>query len=74
METVERLYLCENCFHASDQPGVCPDCGQALIECCPGEPDDPSRRPLMDQEGRLLTHAPLWWMKRYKRPAGTSLK
>jgi hypothetical protein len=28
----------------------------------------------MDQEGRLLTHAPLWWVERYKRLAGTSLK
>jgi hypothetical protein len=67
--SVEILYLCETCFYASDQPGVCPDCGHELVECRPGTPDDPCRRPLMDQEGRLLTRAPLWWVERYKRLA-----
>lgn len=56
------LYLCPNHLIPSDQPGICPRCDREMVGCRPGDPDDPCRRPMMDQHGRILTRAPLWWL------------
>ena len=72
---IERLYLCPNCFNALEAPQMsepCPLCGHSLVECKPGAPDDPCRKPLMDADGDLLTRAPEWWVDEYKRLAAQS--
>ena len=58
------LYVCPNCFSADEAPCDCPDCGHTRVECDPGDPDNPCRKPPMDAEGRLLSRAPLWWLAR----------
>ena len=56
------LYLCPNCFSADTEPGDCPACQRPRVECDPGDPDNPCRKPPMDAEGHLLARAPLWWL------------
>jgi hypothetical protein len=63
-DEVKMLYVCPGCFLADESPGQCPICGRTRVECNPGDPDNPCRRPPMDAEGRLLSRAPLWWLVR----------
>jgi len=58
-----QVYLCPCCLLAGDVPGACPQCGGGRLFCRPGPPDDPSRRPLIDAQGRVRTRAPLWWLR-----------
>ncbi len=57
------FYLCPRCLESALQAGTCPRCGVQRVRCRPGEPDDPCRRPLMDAQGKILTRAPLWWLR-----------
>jgi hypothetical protein len=59
---VVRIYMCPRDLIAGDSPGPCQVCGTERIECCPGEENDPCRRPLIDAEGRIQTRAPRWWL------------
>jgi hypothetical protein len=58
-----EVYLCPIHLVPTGNPGVCSECGQKLLGCRPGDPDDPCRRPIIDQRGRVLTRAPLWWLR-----------
>lgn len=58
-----QVYLCPRCLEVYDSPGVCKRDGTALFTCRPGDPNDPCRRPLMDADGRLITRAPVWWLR-----------
>ena len=58
-----EVYLCPVHLTPTDQPGTCEQCGRELVGCRPGDPDDPCRRPIMDHSGRILTRAPLWWLR-----------
>jgi len=58
-----QVYLCPRCLLAGDVPGACPRCGGERLSCRLGNPDDPSRRPLIDAQGRVRTRAPLWWLR-----------
>lgn len=60
---VIEVYLCPRCLWVDESPGPCPDCGHERAVCRPGDPDDPCRRPLMDESGRVKTRAPLWWLR-----------
>jgi hypothetical protein len=57
------IYLCEICFRVTDKPEECLE-GHRMIRCDVGEPGSERSRPLYDEEGRLKTHAPLWWLER----------
>lgn len=59
------IYICENCFKASDAEGEC--CGHAMIRCETGEPGSERSRPLYAEDGRLRSHAPRWWLERHQR-------
>ena len=56
------LYICERCFSASERPGPCPRCERPRREFALGTADDPSRRPPIDEDGRVRCRAPLWWV------------
>ncbi len=59
-----HIYMCPRHLVAQAEPGKCPlDCTLDLIECCPGDPDDPCRRPVVDEDGTVRTRAPLWWLE-----------
>ena len=62
-QDVERIYLCPDCLTPGEASGQCSECGATLVECRPGESDDPCRRPLMNKEGEVLTRAPIWWLQ-----------
>jgi hypothetical protein len=62
-ESKEQIYLCPKCLKAQDMPGVCPRDGTELLTCQPGHPDDPCRRPLIDAKGRVVSRAPIWWLR-----------
>lgn len=64
MEKREPVYLCPNCYTAGDAPGPCSSCGHQVVECRPGDADDPCRRPLEDGQGRIRTRAPRWWLEK----------
>jgi hypothetical protein len=57
----ETFFLCPTCFAASEQRDECH--GHGMVRCEPGKPDDRRRRPLMDGEGRLTSHAPRWFLE-----------
>jgi hypothetical protein len=58
------LYLCPNCFTPDTVAGACQMCGHDKIECQPGAPGDPCRKPLLGESGQVLSRAPLWWLER----------
>jgi len=60
---MEQVYLCPRCFEAQNTPGNCPNDGMELLSCQPGDPDDPCRRPLMDNKGNIVSRAPVWWLQ-----------
>lgn len=57
------LYICARCFRAAEKPGTCKRCGSQLYEFHPGDEDDPCRCPVVDSNGEIVTHAPLWWLR-----------
>jgi hypothetical protein len=59
----DRILLCPGCLTPAEAPGACEHCGTTVIECRPGEADDPCRRPLMNRNGKVLTRAPIWWLQ-----------
>ena len=61
-DEVVEFYLCPSCLTPGDSRGSCPECGTERLRCCPGERDDPCRRPLIDS-GMVRTRAPLWWLQ-----------
>ncbi len=61
-DELTMLYVCPNCFSTDTTPGQCPECDRARLECDPGDPNNPCRKPPMDAEGHLLARAPLWWL------------
>jgi len=58
------MYVCPNCFLADIRPGKCPGCGHERVECDPGDPNNPCRRPPMDAQGNIQSRAPQWWLAR----------
>lgn len=62
-QEVERIYLCPGCLSPAESSGPCENCGTSVIECRPGDADDPCRRPLMNSQGAVLTRAPVWWLQ-----------
>jgi hypothetical protein len=70
MPEPERIvYVCEICFAMSDT--TLAHHGRPMVRCEIGQPGDDSTKPVMDEAGRLLTHAPKWWVYRHQR-AGSS--
>lgn len=63
-QAADKVYVCSRHLIIQAEPGDCPKCGRTLIECTPGSEDDPNRKPLIDQEGRVLTRAPIWWLRK----------
>ena len=59
-----RVYLCPRHLIPQEKPGQCSFCDLELIECRPGDPDDPCRRPVVDEQGRVRSRAPLWWLEK----------
>jgi hypothetical protein len=61
-DDVVEFYLCPRCLTPGDSPGSCSVCGTERLRCCPGENNDPCRRPLIES-GMVRTRAPLWWLQ-----------
>jgi len=63
------VYMCEVCLTASDTQMM--HHGRLMIECDAGCPGDDRTQPLFDAAGRLLTHAPKWWVFRHRHTSDT---
>jgi hypothetical protein len=65
------LYICPECFEAfGSVPANHPHNLARVIICDPGEPGDERRKPVLDLDGDLRTHAPRWFLE----ATGLSLK
>jgi hypothetical protein len=62
------VFLCPRCLDSQPAAGLCPRCGLERIGCRPGDPDDPCRKPLVDDAGQVRTRAPLWWLRQTVGP------
>jgi hypothetical protein len=58
------VFICERCLLAAGSAGEC--CDQPRTRYDAGEPGSEMSQPLYDEEGRLLTHAPRWWLERHQ--------
>ena len=56
------FYMCPKCMEPALSPTPCPKCGGERVTCCPGELNDPCRKPLMAPTGEIRSRAPLWWL------------
>lgn len=57
------LYMCEICFLISETPGVHHE--RLMIKCDAGCPGDDCTKPIADEGGHIVTHAPKWWVYRH---------
>jgi hypothetical protein len=60
-EEHQVFYMCAVCFRASVKAEVCHN--QPMLYCDAGCWGDECRKPLTAAGGRLLAHAPRWWLK-----------
>jgi len=63
VDVITVVYVCGRCFSADSAPGPCPRCALPRVRCEPGGLADPSRQPPSDAHGRLLSRAPVWWLR-----------
>lgn len=63
METHEQriLYKCVTCLRCSETQETCHE--RLMVRCELGEPGDESTQPVQSSDGRILTHAPSWWVQ-----------
>lgn len=61
MKSATAFYLCRMCFKVSETEVVCHDHPMVLVD--PGEEGDERRKPLLDEEGRLKSQAPRWFLE-----------
>lgn len=54
------LYKCPICLRCSDTQDFCHR--HQMVRCEMGEPGDESTQPVQASDGRVLTHAPRWWV------------
>jgi len=55
------IYVCTQCLRISPNEATCHN--EAMIECDCGLPGDERSRPVMTAQGKLVTHAPRWWVE-----------
>ncbi len=60
MTTNLTVYICRTCHRVDQRPMTCHP-GQS-IKCDTGAFGDERSRPLFDEQGRLVTRAPKWWV------------
>jgi hypothetical protein len=61
MDTDCTFYLCPICFEVSESASR--HHGRRMLRCDAGNPGDETRKPLMDTDGRLKSHAPRWFLE-----------
>ena len=61
MKFESAFYLCPVCFTASEHRDRCHD--HVMIHFDPGNPEDFRRKPLFDEQGKLRSQAPRWFLE-----------
>jgi hypothetical protein len=64
MSASRIVFICERCLSSDDSPGEC--CDHPRVRYDAGEPGSALSQPLYDEEGRLRSHAPRWWLERHQ--------
>jgi hypothetical protein len=59
------VYKCGVCLRTSWTAEACH--GRPMVECDAGCEGDDCTQPVMDNEGRLRSLAPKWWVYRHRR-------
>jgi hypothetical protein len=63
-----EFYICPTCFNVKETPGTCHE--HPMIHCQEMAIADKRRRPEMDEEGRLQSDAPRWFLQARYHSAG----
>ena len=58
-----EFYLCPICFAVYETEIACKAHNHRMIGCDPVRLTDEQRKPLMDADGRLASHAPRWFLE-----------
>ena len=67
------FYLCPICFAVCESKIACRSHHHRMIWCDPIRLSDEQRKPLVDADGRLASHAPRWFLEAIGAiPAGHS--
>ncbi len=61
MKTGVIVYICPMCFEVSDIERT--HHGRRMIRCDAGAPGDERRKPVINGDGRLHSHAPRWFLE-----------
>lgn len=61
MEPKEIFYMCPVCFEVSKEPRR--HHGREMVSCCAGEPGSYLRKPMTDENGQMVSRAPVWYME-----------
>lgn len=60
MKQKPEFFICTVCFKTSENTE---QCHVLMIPVVAGEPGDELRKPLTNQDGRIVNPAPLWFLK-----------
>lgn len=58
------VHICPRCLNCEEGQGPCRVCGTEVLACEAGSTEDRIRRPLIDNQGRVRTRAPRWWLRK----------
>jgi hypothetical protein len=61
MDQSQVLYICPKCFRVCETESECH--AHRMVRCETGLPGDDRRKPVMDDHGRLVSRAPLWYLE-----------
>ncbi len=76
MDEQQAFYLCPTCFETSETFDRRHPHNMIRVE--PAGLDDEQRRPILDDEGRVMTRAPRWFLEAVSvkagRPSGNAIR
>jgi len=61
MNINSTFYICPICFEVSESERE--HHGRPMIRCDAGQPGDERRKPVINGNGRLKSHAPRWFLE-----------
>jgi hypothetical protein len=69
MEQEQVFYICPKCFRVCETEAKCHE--HLMVICETGHPGDEIRKPVLDQNGRLVSRAPRWYLEALSRERQT---
>jgi len=69
MDQEQVFYICPKCFRVCETESECHE--HLMVICETGHPGDEKRKPVIDNHGRLVSRAPLWYLEALSRERQT---